>query len=135
MQKIRFLFSRDDWYHQRGYWVVANALTKGGVEVILGGIQTPAEMAETALAEDVDVIGFRIMNASPQVISRILFEEMEKCGISDIPVVLGGIIPEKDEKIVKDLGVKEVFHPFTPLETLQERVKEIALEGRKNREM
>ena len=130
MRKIRFLLSRDDWYHQRGYWVVAKALSNAGIEVILGGIQTPEELAITALHEDVDIIGYRLMDASPQVVISILFEEMKKKGIEHIPVVVGGIVPEKDEEIIRQAGVREVFKPFDPLERLSERIKIIALEAR-----
>lgn len=123
MTPIRFLLSRDDYYHQRGYWVVAKALSNAGIEVILGGIQTPKEMAQTALQEGVDVMGYRLMDASPQVVIEILFEEMKRKGIEDIPVVVGGIIPQKDETLIRALGVKEVFRPFDPLEKLPERIR------------
>lgn len=128
MAPIRFLLSRDDWYHQRGYWVVAKALSNAGIEVILGGIQTPKEMAQTALQEGVDVMGYRIMDASPQVVIEILFEEMKQKGIEDIPVVVGGIIPQKDEIIIRALGVKAVFRPFDSLEKLPQRIRLIAQE-------
>jgi len=132
MAPIRFLLSRDDWYHQRGYWVVAKALSNAGIEVILGGIQTPGEMAQTALQEGVDVMGYRIMDASPQVVIEILFEEMKRKGIEEIPVVVGGIIPQKDETFIRALGVKAVFRPFDPLEKLPERIRLIAHGGRSN---
>lgn len=122
---IRFLLSRDDFYHQRGYWVVAHAMREAGVEVILGGIQIPREIVETAIQEDVDIIGYRIMQAAPKVIVPILLEKMEERGIGDIPVIIGGIVPEKDEVLLRELGVKDVFHPLTPLETIVERVKSI----------
>ena len=125
---LKFLLSRDDWYHQRGYWVVTNSLRNAGLEVVLGGIQTPAEIVETAAQEDVDVIGYRIMEGSPKVIIPILLDKMKKRGIGDIPVVVGGIVPEKDEHLIKELGVKEVFHPLTPLEAIVERVKAIGSE-------
>ncbi len=128
MAPIRFLLSRDDWYHQRGYWVVAKALSNAGIEVILGGIQTPKEMAQTALQEGVDVMGYRIMDASSQVVIEILFEEMKPKGIEDIPVVVGGIIPQKDEIIIRALGVKAVFRPLDSLEKLPQRIRLIAHE-------
>ena len=59
-QTIRFLLSRDDWYHQRGYWVLASALRNAGTEVVLGGIQTPKDLVETAIQEDVDIIGYTV---------------------------------------------------------------------------
>jgi len=122
---LKFLFSRDDWYHQRGYWVLTNSLRDAGLEVIVAGIQTPTEIVETAVQEDVDVIGYRIMQGSPKVIIPILLDKMKKRGIGDIPVVVGGIVPEKDEYLIRKLGVKDVFHPLTPLETVVERVKAI----------
>lgn len=122
---IRILLSRDDFFHQRGYWVISNALRNAGVEVVLGGIQTPIEIVETALQEDVDIIGYRIMQASPKVIIPILFEKMKERGIEDIPVVVGGIVPEKEEPLIRDLGVKEIFHPHTSLELIVKHVKDI----------
>lgn len=129
-QRIRFLLSRDDWYHQRGYWVLASALRNAGTEVVLGGIQTPKDLVETAIQEDVDIIGYRIMDAAPKIIIPILFEKMKEKGIQDIPVVVGGIIPKKDEILIKETGVKEVFHPYSPLEMVVERVRTIAMEAR-----
>lgn len=129
-QKIRFLLSRDDFYHQRGYWVIAKALSNAGLEVVLGGIQTPQDAVETAVEEDVDIIGYRIMDAAPKILIPILFEKMAKRGIGDIPVVVGGIIQEKDEAFIRELGVKEVFHPFSPMETMLERIKSIVMESR-----
>jgi len=125
---IKFLFSRDDWYHQRGYWVITNALRNAGLEVVLGGIQTPSEIVETALQEDVDVIGYRIMQGSPKILIPILFDKMQNRGISDIPVIVGGIVPEKDEKLIKKLGVKKVFHPYDKVDSITNQIKEIANE-------
>ena len=132
-QKIRVLLSRDDFYHQRGYWVVAKALRNAGIEVILGGIQTPQDIVETAIQEDVDVIGYRIMDAAPNILIPILFERMKEKGIEDIPVVVGGIVPKNDETLMKKMGVKEIFHPFTPLETMLERIRVIAIEAQSER--
>jgi methylmalonyl-CoA mutase cobalamin-binding domain/chain len=125
MKKIKFLLSRDDWYHARGYHVVAKALSNAGFEVILGGIQTPREIVNTAIQEDADIIGCRLMDASPRVVIEILFEEMKKHNI-DIPVVVGGIVSEKDEAYIRKLGVKDVFRPFDKLESVQKRVKAVA---------
>ena len=124
---IRFLLSRDDYYHQRGYWLLAGALRNAGMEVILGGIQTPKEIVQMAIQEDVDIIGYRVMDASPRIVIASLFEEMRENGIGDIPVVVGGIVPEKDESLIKEMGVKEVFHPHTPLEKVIEHVEAVAI--------
>lgn len=125
-QSVRFLLSRDDMTHQRGYWVIANALREAGFEVILGGNQIPREIVETAIQEDVDMIGYRIMQGSPKVLVPILLDKMKERGIEHLPVVVGGIIPEKDEAIIKEAGVKEVFHPLTPMEQIVERMKGIS---------
>ena len=130
-QKIRFLLSRDDWYHQRGYWVLAKAFTHAGIEVVLGGIQTPNGIVPIAVQEDVDIIGYRIMNGDPKILISLLFDEMSNQGMGKVPVVVGGIIPKKDEEFIKGIGVKEVFHPYTPLESVVESVKAIGIEGRK----
>ncbi|MFO7965562.1 MAG: cobalamin-dependent protein [Desulfobacterales bacterium] len=122
MKKPKMLLSRDDWYHARGYHVVAKALSNAGFEVVLGGIQTPKEIVRTAIQEDVDIIGCRLMDASPRVVMEILFKELDKHNIPNIPVVVGGIVSEKDELYIRGLGVREVFHPFDKLESLQERL-------------
>ena len=125
MERIRFLLSRDDFYHQRGYWLVAKVLSDAGIEVILGGIQTPEEIVQTAVHEDADIIGYRLMDASPRVVCEILFEELKKRNLKEIPVVVGGIVSEKDEKLIKEMGVKEIFRPFDSFEKIQNRVKEL----------
>ena len=124
-QKIRFLLSRDDWYHQRGYWVIAKTLRNAGIEVVLGGIQTPEDVVHTAIQEDVDIIGYRIMDAAPKIVIPILLEKLKREGARDIPVVVGGIVPKKEEALIRAMGVKEVFHPYTPMESIGERVREI----------
>ena len=130
-QRIRLLLSRDDWYHQRGYWVLATAFRDAGLEVLLGGIQTPEEIVQTVIQEDVDIIGYRIMDAAPKVLVPILFDQMKAEGILNIPVVVGGIIPQAEEKIIKEIGVKAVFHPFSPLETIVDRIRELVAEARR----
>ena len=125
---IRFLLSRDDWYHQRGYWVIAKTLRNAGIEVVLGGIQTPEDVVHTAIQEDVDIIGYRIMDAAPKIIVPILLEKMKDEAAQDIPVVVGGIIPKKEEKLIRDMGVKAVFHPYSPLDMVVKEIREIAKE-------
>ena len=132
--RIRLLLSRDDWYHQRGYWVLATAFRDAGLEVLLGGIQTPEEIVQTAIQENVDIIGYRIMDAAPMVLIPILFDQMKAEGILNIPVVVGGIIPRAEEKIIKDIGVKAVFHPFSPLESIVDKIKELVMAARSSSE-
>jgi (2R)-ethylmalonyl-CoA mutase len=98
------------------------------MEVVLGGIQTPAEIARTALNEAVDLIGYRIMQAAPDMVIKALFREMKANGIEGLPVVVGGIISDKEEKIIKELGVKAVFRSFDKLEIIQKQIRTIAIE-------
>ena len=128
---IRFLLSRDDWYHQRGYWVIAKTLRNAGIEVVLGGTQTPEDVVHTAIQEGVDIIGYRIMDAAPKIVVPILLEKMKQEGAQDIPVVVGGIVPKKEEKLIREMGIKEVFHPYSPLESVVERIRGLAAEARR----
>lgn len=111
--------------------MLASALRDAGLEVILGGIQTPEEIIQTAIQENVDIIGYRIMNAAPKILIPILFDIMKVEKILDIPVVVGGIIPLSDEANIKEIGVKEVFHPFNTLEMIVEKIKTIVMEARR----
>jgi methylmalonyl-CoA mutase cobalamin-binding domain/chain len=63
------------------------------------------------------------------VLIPILFDQMKAEGILDIPVVVGGIIPRAEEKMIKQIGVKAVFHPFSPLETIVDRIKELVAQA------
>lgn len=65
---------------------------------------------ETAIQEDVNIIGYRIMHGSPKVLIATLFENMKGREEKDTPVVVSGIVPERDEALVKGLGVEEVLH-------------------------
>lgn len=132
-KSLRFLLSRDDWYHQRGYWVLANTFRNTGIEVILGGIQTPGDIAKTAIQEDVDLIGYRIMQGAPGILLSLLFKKLQAKKALDIPVIVGGIIPKKEEVYIKELGVKEVFHPYSALEKMAEQVKTIAIKAREKK--
>ncbi|MBW2283473.1 MAG: cobalamin-dependent protein [Deltaproteobacteria bacterium] len=125
------MLSRDDWYHQRGYWVIAKTLRNAGIEVVLGGTQTPEDVVNTAIQEGVDIIGYRIMDAAPKIVVPILLEKMKQEGAQDIPVVVGGIVPKKEEKLIREMGIKEVFHPYSPLESVVERIRGLAAEARK----
>jgi methylmalonyl-CoA mutase C-terminal domain/subunit len=102
--------------HDRGAKVLAHALRDAGMEVIYTGLhQTPEMIANSALQEDVDVICVSILSgAHNQVFPEVLRLLKEK-GAGDIPVVGGGIIPDKDIESLKKLGVKEIFTPGSAL--------------------
>ena len=98
--------------HSRGAYVVATGLRQAGMEVIYTGIrQTPASVARTAVQEDVDVIGISSMVGAHLSIVKKLKKELEVLKASDIPIIIGGIIPEEDYDQLQALGVRKIFSP------------------------
>jgi methylmalonyl-CoA mutase cobalamin-binding domain/chain len=98
--------------HSRGIYVVAHGLRQAGMEVICTGIrQTPASVAKTAIQEDVDVIGISSMVGAHLSIVKKLVAELNTLNASDIPVIIGGIIPEEDYDPLRALGVSKIFPP------------------------
>lgn len=116
-KKIRVLLAKPGLDgHDRGAKVVAQALRDAGMEVIYTGRhQMPEEIVTAATQEDVDVIGLSILSGAHLTITKRLIELMKQKGILEIPIVLGGIIPEKDIPKLKNLGVKGVFRSGTSL--------------------
>ena len=101
--------------HDRGAKVVARALRDAGMEVIYTGIrQTPQMIVETALQEDVDVIGLSTLSgAHLELFSEVVAGLKEK-NLNNVVVVAGGIIPEEDIPELEKIGVEAVFGPGTP---------------------
>lgn len=98
--------------HDRGAKVVARALRDAGFEVIYTGLRrTPEEIVSAAVQEDVDVIGLSILSGAhnvlfPQVVDLLKVQKAE-----DIKVIAGGIIPEQDIELLKEIGIMKVFLP------------------------
>ncbi|PNR98366.1 methylmalonyl-CoA mutase [Petrotoga mexicana DSM 14811] len=129
--KIRVLIAKPGLDgHDRGAKVLARTLRDAGMEVIYTGIRrTPEEIVEAAIQEDVDLIGLSILSgAHKKLCQKILNLLKEK--EADIPVTLGGIIPEEDIPELKKMGIIEIFTPGTSLKEIIEKVKDIAM-GRK----
>ena len=112
---MRVLLVQDSTGHNTGYRVIGRALRDAGIEVILGGVLLPQEIARLAVEEGVDAIGYRIMDASPVVLVERLMQELQRVGLGDLPVVVGGIVRAEDLQRLCDLGVVQVFHPGTTL--------------------
>ncbi len=117
-RRMRVLLVQDSTGHGTGYHVVARGLRDAGLEVILGGALTPAEVARLAGDEAVDAIGYRIMDASPSILIGRLMAEFTHEGLAETPVVAGGIIPEADQVRLAELGVAGVFQPGATLEEI-----------------
>jgi methylmalonyl-CoA mutase C-terminal domain/subunit len=124
--------------HDRGVKIVARALRDAGVEVIYLGIHnTPAEIASSALQEDVDAIGLSIHSAAHLTLFGELMKLLRKNKAGDIVVFGGGIVPDEDVRKLKKLGVKKIFTPGAPLEGIVEFVRSIGhrnKRGERNRQ-
>ncbi|MDH5460564.1 MAG: cobalamin B12-binding domain-containing protein [Candidatus Bathyarchaeota archaeon] len=125
-RKIRILIAKPGLdSHDRGAKIVARALRDAGMEVIYTGLrQTPEQIVETALQEDVDVIGLSILSGAHKALFPRIMELVKQKGLTDVMVFAGGIIPEEDIPEMKKLGIKEIFGPGTPTETIVQFVFE-----------
>jgi len=98
--------------HDRGAKVVSRALRDAGFEVIYTGLRrTPEEIVNTAVQEDVDIIGISILSGAHNVLIKKIMQLLKKNQASDIKVIAGGIIPDKDIMGLKREGVAEIFTP------------------------
>jgi len=127
-KKIRVLIAKPGLdSHDRGAKIVARALRDAGMEVIYTGLrQTPEQIVEAALQEDVDVIGLSILSGAHNTLFPRTMQLLKKKGLTDVVVFAGGIIPEEDIPKLKKTGIKEVFGPGTTTSTLVEFVKKHA---------
>ena len=100
--------------HDRGAKVVAKALRDAGMEVIYTGLrQTPEQIVETAIQEDVDLIGLSCLSGAHMTLFPKVMELLQAKGVKDILVTGGGIIPMEDVPRLKKAGIAEVFGPGT----------------------
>ncbi len=112
--------------HDRGVRVLARAFRDAGMEVIYTGLwQTPAAAVKAAAEEDVDVLGVSFHSAAHRTLVPIIRKELEKVGRTDIPLVLGGIIPQQDFDEMKAAGVAAVFEPETSLASVIQTCREL----------
>ena len=114
-RKIRVLVAKPGLDgHDRGAKIIARALRDAGMEVIYTGIrQTPEQIVNTAIQEDVDLIGMSCLSGAHMTLFPRVLELLREKGAGDINVVGGGIIPVEDVPALKKSGIKEVFQPGT----------------------
>ena len=111
--------------HDRGAKVVAHALREAGMEVIYTGLhQTVEQIVEAALQEDVDAIGLSILSGAHLPITEKMMGLLAKQDMADVPVVVGGNIPQRDIERLKALGVAGVFPTGTPFEEIVGFIRE-----------
>ena len=127
-KKIRVLVAKPGLDgHDRGAKTVVHALREAGFEVIYTGLhRTVDEIVKTALEEDVNVIGLSILSGAHIPICTEMRSKMKEAGIAEIPLMAGGVIPERDVPKLKELGVEGVFPTASPYEDIIAFVKDRA---------
>jgi methylmalonyl-CoA mutase C-terminal domain/subunit len=115
--------------HDRGAKYIAKALRDAGMEVIYTGVrQSTEDVAQTAIQEDVDIVGLSLLSGAHNTLFPKLIEALKSKGGGDIPVFGGGVIPNSDITYLKSLGVRAIFTPGTTVQDVIIEIKKI-LEG------
>ncbi|MEJ2597574.1 MAG: cobalamin B12-binding domain-containing protein [Anaerolineales bacterium] len=124
-RKIRVLIAKPGLDgHDRGAKVVARALRDSGMEVIYTGLrQTPEMIAESALQEDVDVVGLSILSGAHMALVPRVMDLLKANGQDQVKMFLGGIIPDEDVPKLKELGVVGIYGPGTLTDDIVHEVR------------
>jgi len=110
--------------HDRGAKVIARALRDAGMEVIYTGLrQTPEQIVSAALQEDADVVGLSILSGAHMHICPRVVTLLGEQGLSDVLVVVGGIIPDADIPRLNDVGIRGIFQPGTPMQDVVDFIR------------
>ncbi|HDR17012.1 MAG TPA: cobalamin B12-binding domain-containing protein [Desulfobacteraceae bacterium] len=119
-RKIRIMVAKPGLDgHDRGARIIARAYRDAGYEVVYTGLhQSPEEIVEAAVQEDVDMIGLSSLAGAHRYLFPRVVELLKEKGADDIVVCGGGIIPDEDIKLLKQAGVKEVFTPGSSLDEI-----------------
>ena len=109
--------------HDRGALIICRALRDAGMEVIYSGLFcTPEQVAKTAIDEDVDAVAMSLLNGAHLTLFPKVAKILKNQGIDDILIIGGGVIPEKDKKMLEKEGVTGNFGPGTPLSTIIDHI-------------
>ncbi len=112
--------------HDRGAKVVARALRDAGMEVVYTGLrQTPEQIVNAAIQEDVDVIGLSCLSGAHNTLFAKVMELLKAKGAEEIKVVAGGIIPPDDHQGLRDIGIDGIFTPGTSTENIIAYIKDV----------
>ena len=107
--------------HDRGAKVIARGLKEAGMEVVYTGLrQTTEQIVRAAVQEDVDVIGLSILSGAHSHLFPEIMRKLKDNGKDDVLVIAGGIIPDDDHGELRDLGIKGIFKPGTPINEIVE---------------
>jgi methylmalonyl-CoA mutase C-terminal domain/subunit len=111
--------------HDRGARIIARAYRDAGFEVVYTGLhQSPEEIVEAAIQEDVDMVGLSSLAGAHKYLFQTVVDLLRERGAEDIVVCGGGIIPDDDVKRLKAAGVKEIFSPGSTLDEIVAWVRE-----------
>ena len=112
--------------HESGAKIIARALAEAGMEVVYTGIRkTPHMITTIAIQEDADIVGLSILSGAHNELCAKIISSFREKGLSDIPIIVGGIIPEADIPKLKKIGIKEVFNPGTTTGEVIECVRKL----------
>ena len=133
-RKLRLLLAKPGLDgHDRGLKVLASFLRDQGFEIIyLGLFQTPENIVHAAIQENVEVIGVSVMDGGQLLIAEDIMDLLKKKNADDIPVIFGGIIPERDVPLLKAMGVKGVFTPGTSLVDIKNAIETFSEKGQES---
>ena len=125
-KKIRVLIAKPGLDgHDRGVKVVARGLRDAGMEVIYLGLRlTPEQIAETAIQEDVDVVGLDCLSGAHMTLFPKTVDFIREKGGKDIMIIAGGIIPKKDIPKLKEAGIVQTFGPGTSIDEIVKFIEE-----------
>jgi methylmalonyl-CoA mutase C-terminal domain/subunit len=112
--------------HDRGSRVVAAHLRDAGMEVVYTPPWQPVgAVVKLAIEEDADVIGISALATDHLLVPRLM-QALREAGAGDVAVIVGGIVPPQDEKLLLEAGVARVFHPGASLEEIAVEVRRLA---------
>ena len=125
-KKIRVLMAKAGLDgHDRGVKVVARALRDAGMEVIYSGLHnTPEQVVQAALQEDVDVIGVSILSGAHMTLFPRIIEQMKQHDMDDVVLMGGGIIPDEDRAKLTEMGVQALFGPGASTEEIVQFIRD-----------
>ena len=110
--------------HDRGAKVIARALRDAGMEVIYTGLrQTPEQIVQAAIQEDVDVVAMSILSVAHNHLFPKVVNLLREEGVDDVLIIGGGVIPEDDIPGLKEAGVEEIFTPGTSTQDVIEYIR------------
>ena len=113
--------------HDRGVKVIARILRDAGMEIVYTGLhRTPEEIVNSALQEDVDILGVSLLSGAHLTLMPRILDLLKAAGAGDIAVVVGGVIPDEDVEPLRAMGVAEVFGQETLPDEIVTRIRELA---------